>query len=56
VVELIDGGYRLTAQELMPLEPTALLGWLCQPELMQRWIPALSTSKSLTETHVPRVV
>jgi hypothetical protein len=41
VAELIDGGYRLTAQQLVALSPVALLDWLCRPELMRRWMPGV---------------
>lgn len=41
VAELLDGGYRLTAQQLIPIDPPALLPWLCSPDLMKRWIPHL---------------
>ncbi|SPM42091.1 Mycobacterium numidiamassiliense ORFan [Mycobacterium numidiamassiliense] len=38
MVELIEGGYQLTAQQLVPLSPADLLDWLCQPELMRQWM------------------
>jgi hypothetical protein len=38
MVELIEGGYQLTAQQLVPVSPADLLDWLCQPELMPQWM------------------
>jgi hypothetical protein len=41
VVELVENGYRFTAQQLIPLSPTDLLCWLCRPELMRQWMPGV---------------
>ncbi len=37
-----EGGYRLTAQQLIPVDPDALLAWLCRPEMMTQWIARLA--------------
>lgn len=42
MVELIEGGYQLTAQQLVPLSPADLLDWLCQPELMRQWMQGVA--------------
>jgi hypothetical protein len=38
MVGLIESGYQLTAQHSVPLGPSELLDWLCQPDLMQQWM------------------
>jgi hypothetical protein len=38
MVEQIESGYQLAAQQLVPLSPADLRDWLCQPELMRQWM------------------
>lgn len=41
MVEFFDSGYQFSVSELMPVPPAQLLPWLCEPELMKRWIPGV---------------